>query len=228
MSLITIGINLDFFRGRHQIGKEYVDGVIAAGGFPLLVPCCENRELLERYLEMADGFLFIGGLDYPAHYYGRRPHRRARLMDQRRAAADLYLAQAAWRRRRPILGICGGHQLLNIALGGKLVQHVPPGAGHGGGRKHQVEIKGGKILRGLFGRGKIMVNSYHHQAVTPAVLAAGLAGVAFDRRGMIEAFESIRHPFVLGLQWHPERMPWKTHGAKIFRALVRAARKGAR
>lgn len=221
-----IGLNVDFKDGQLQIGCAYIDAVIAAGGLPLLVPCHRSEKLLGKYVALAAGFVFIGGRDYPCHYYGAKPGRAVRPLPRRRAEADLCLAKMVLARNMPVLGVCGGHQLISIALGGKLIQHVPGAGRHQGGGKHQVVIAGGNILRRLFGRKKITVNSHHHQAVEPDCPGAGLEPVAFSGPGRIlEAFESVRHPFVLGLQWHPERMPWRSHGARIFGALIKAAQK---
>ena len=233
MKRVIIGINTDFSDSFYRISGAYADCVIAAGGFPLMVPCHYDPGILEQYIEMADGFVFTGGPDYPPRYYGARRGPRARLMNARRAKVDLYLAKAALARKLPALGICAGNQLLNIALGGKLLQHLPNAADHQSGKqkngrreavKHAVEITGGRILRRLFGRRKIIVNSYHHQAAAPAALGAGLEAAALAGGGVIEALESVRLPFVLGLQWHPERMPWRGHAEKIFYALIQAAR----
>lgn len=226
MKTPIIGLNVDFSDGKFAVRSEYVDSIIAVGGFPLIVPCHHDKKLLDKYVAMADGFIFIGGLDYPPRYYGAKQSTKSSLLHERRAKTDLYLAKKVLACKLPVLGICGGHQLISIALGGKLVQHVPNAERHKGGVKHPVVISGGRILRGLFGSKKIMVNSYHHQAVETGALGAGLEAVAFSDGGRIlEAFESLRHPFVLGLQWHPERMPWRRHGRMIFNALVKAAGK---
>ena len=229
-----IGLNIDFNDGKFQIGCKYVDCVIAAGGLPLLVPCNGNRRQLDEYIKMADGFVFIGGRDYPPGWYGEKHHPKSILVHPRRAEVDLYLVRAALRRKIPILGICGGHQLINIALGGRIVQHVPNAVDHQPAKqkkgkrkviKHAVEITGGRILRKLFGEKKITVNSYHHQAVAPDALGRGLKAVAFAAGGVVEAIEARELQFILGLQWHPERMPWRAHAARVFNALVKAASK---
>jgi putative glutamine amidotransferase len=224
MKKIIIGLNVDFNEGRHLIGDSYLKNIIAAGGVPLLVPCHQNLKALNAYLQMVKGFVFIGGYDYPPHYYGAGPSRQEWLLHKRRAKADLYLAKQVLKRKLPVLGICGGHQLINIVLGGKLIQHLSNAKQHVLA-KHAVEIRSGKILGRLFGMRKIMVNSSHHQAVMPGKLGRGLEPVAFAENGVIEAFESPRYPFLLGLQWHPERMPWQAHAEKIFKALVNAAGK---
>lgn len=232
MKRVIIGINTDFGDPLYRVHAAYVDCIIAAGGFPLIIPCHRDPKVLNKYVEMADGFVFIGGRDYPPGYYGARPERHERLMAARRSKVDLCLAKAVLARKLPVLGICGGHQLINIALGGKLVQHLPNAADHqpapqkSGKRKvirHAVEITGGRILRRLFGEKKIIVNSFHHQAVAPGALGAGLEAAALADGGMVEAFESFKRPFILGLQWHPERMPWRGHAERIFRAFVKAA-----
>lgn len=230
MKRAIIGINTDFGDSLYRLSDAYVDCVIAAGGLPLLVPCNGNRKLLDEYIKMADGFLFIGGKDYPPGWYGEKPHPKSVLLHSRRADVDLYLIRAALRRKIPILGICGGHQLINIALGGKIIQYIPNAADHQSAQqrngtrktiKHMVAITRGKILHRLFGKMKIIVNSYHHQAT--GAFGDGLEAVAFADDGVVEAIESTRLPFVLGLQWHPERLPWRSHAERIFRALIKAA-----
>lgn len=230
-----IGINTDFGDSLYRLSDAYVDCVIAAGGLPLLVPCGRNRRMLDEYIKMADGFLFIGGKDYPPGWYDEKPHPKSILFHSRRAEVDLYLIRAALRRKIPILGICGGHQLINIALGGKIVQHIPSAADHQPGKqkkmkkgkqkvvKHPVEITGGRILGRLFDNKKIVVNSCHHQAVDFCALGRGLKAVAFADDGVVEAIELNKLPFVLGVQWHPERLPWRGHAERIFRALIKAA-----
>lgn len=224
MQKIIIGLNVDFVENRYQILAPYVDSVIAAGGFPLLVPCHPSCAVLNRFVEMVDGFVFIGGPDYPPRHYSARKSRHIRPMAERRSKADLHLARAVLRRNIPVLGICGGHQLINIAMGGKLVQHLPAAERHQKTR-HRVVIKGGNILCRLFGNRKIMVNSFHHQAIAPRGVAPGLQTVARAAGNVNEAVEAAGQQFILGVQWHPERMPWRTHGAKIFSALIQEAGK---
>ncbi|MDO9540992.1 MAG: gamma-glutamyl-gamma-aminobutyrate hydrolase family protein [Kiritimatiellia bacterium] len=234
MNRAIIGINTDFGDSLYRVLSAYVDCVIAAGGLPLLVPCNVNRRLLDEYIKMADGFVFIGGHDYPPGWYGKKPHPKSILFHPRRAEVDLYLARSVLRRKMPVLGICGGSQLINIALGGKIIQHIPNTADHQPAKqkkrrgeviKHAVEITSGRILRGLFGKKKIIVNSYHHQAVALEALGRGLKAVAFANGGIVEAIEANELQFILGLQWHPERMPWRAHASKVFNALVKAAGK---
>jgi len=234
MKRVIIGINTDFGDSFYRVAEAYVDCVIAAGGLPLLVPGNGKRRLLDEYIKMADGFVFIGGRDYPPGWYGEKHHPKSILVHPRRAEVDLYLARAALRRKIPVLGICGGHQLINIALGGTILQHIPNAADHQPAQqekgkrkviKHAVEITGGRILRKLFGEKKITVNSYHHQAVAPEALGRGLKAVAFADGGIVEAIEANELQFILGLQWHPERMPWRAHASRVFNALVKAASK---
>ncbi len=227
-----IGINTDFGDKNYRILDDYVDCVIAAGALPLLVPCGAGRKLLDEYVGMADGFLFIGGKDYPSGLYGEKPHPKSEIIHPRRSGADLYLARAVLRRKMPVLGICGGCQLINIASGGKIIQHIFRAEGHQGAiskngkRKeirHKVKIAGKSILGKIFGQKEMTVNSYHHQAVDADKLGRGLRAAAFAGDGALEAVEGAGGKFLLGVQWHPERMPWKSHGSKVFGALVRAA-----
>lgn len=231
MKRVVIAVNCYYKDNLYLFPEPYVNCIIAAGALPLLVPCHRNLRELDRYIDMADGFVFIGGPDYPSKYYGVKPHPLSVFLHPRRAEADLYLARSVLRRKIPALGICAGHQLINIALGGKLVQHVPrhratkAQAKRHERKKHAVEIRDGRILSRLFGKKRIEVNSSHHQAIPLSALGVGLQAVAFADGGIIEAVESLDHPFVLGLQWHPERMPWRSHGSKIFGALIKAAQK---
>lgn len=208
---------------RVRLPAAYVDAVADMGGLPVVVSPTLPPELLREQVARADGVLWIGGADYPPAWYGEAPQPETKEMHPVRAAADRILAQAALARQMPILAICGGHQLLNLACGGKLVQHLPQAAAHVGDTRHRVTIRGGRILRGLFGEGSIEVNSFHHQAVRPDAIGAGLVVTACADDGTVEALEGADPGrFVLGVQWHPERYE-EGHRRKIFEAFVRAA-----
>jgi len=128
----------------------------------------------------------------------------------------------------PVLGICAGPQLFNITLGGKLVQHLPTAEDHIAytpiqDKEHEIEITGGRILTSLFGKGKISVNTNHHQAADPEFLGSGLQVVACADDGVVEAIESTEERFLLGVQWHPERTRDINHQKKIFNAFIKAS-----
>ncbi len=206
------------------VSENYVKAVAEHGGLPLVVPAMVAPEALCDLVARCDGFLFIGGSDYPPAWYGEQPHPETHVMNPARAAADRVLIEAALSRRIPVLGICGGHQLINLALGGRLLQHLPHTETHRVETLHAVTIRGGRILRGLFGETRIEVNSSHHQAVAPGGLAPGLTAVASADDGTLEALEGDNpERFLLGVQWHPERYRGLEHRRKLFGAFLRAA-----
>ena len=208
------------------LNSEYAWRVSAAGAVPVLCPSIEKSELAESLLDLADGVLLIGGKDYDPRSYGEEPHPET-AMTRKRPNFDLVFARAALRRDLPILGICAGCQLLNIVTGGKLVQHLGNAERHTRGITHAATV----TSPGFFSRAtvaevgaQLTVNSFHHQAVDPAHLGAGIriTGIAFD--GTVEAIEMPGTRMVLGVQFHPERMD--DLGPGIFALLVAEARKG--
>ena len=187
--------------------SQYAQRVSDAGAAPMLAPAIEKPEIIESLLDAADGVLLIGGPDYDPRYYGEAPHPETSLI-RKRPHFDLAFATAALRREIPVLGICAGCQLLNIVTGGKLIQHLPNTA------EHRFTTHAATVLgEGFFARGlgaapgtTVTVNSFHHQAVDPEHLGAGMriTGRSFD--GTVEAIELPGPRMVLGLQFHPERM----------------------
>lgn len=223
-----IGINLDVAeadgRSRLSLPAEYVDAVVESGGRPRLVAALDDERLLRDEVEGVDAFLFIGGADYPSSSYGEPPHEKANPMSRRRATSDLLLARLVLQRTIPVLGICGGCQLLSIASGGKLVQHLHRAEAHQR-QRHDVELAAGSRLARIFGASRIEVNSFHHQAVDPAVPGRELAITARADDGTVEAIEATGRRFLLGVQWHPERMEG-AHRRRLFDALVSAVQGG--
>jgi putative glutamine amidotransferase len=221
----TIGINMDVTADgwlRMGLPVSYPDAVLEAGGRPRLVPAIEDERLLRDEVDGVDAFLFMGGPDYPPSLYGEPPHEKANPMHERRAAVDMLIAGLVLRRGIPVLGICGGCQLLNIAMGGKLVQHLDRAEAHAGGQRHEVELVPGSRLARIFGTDRIAVNSYHHQAADPAAIGRDLVVTARADDGTVEAVESTGPRFLVGVQWHPERLD-EDHRGLIFGALVAAA-----
>jgi putative glutamine amidotransferase len=225
-----IGINLDFRRKKildvYRIKAAYVDAIYAAGGIPFLVPPLKNLDLVPYYLKQVQGFLFIGGRDYPPAWYHEPAHPKTKLLEKQRALFDLALMKAVLRSKLPLLCICGGHQLLNIACGGKLIQHLPRAKDHTDERYHHIKLVGGKILKNIFGTNPLSVNSSHHQAVDPQAVGKGLRVTACAAAGTIEAVEGTGRRFLLGVQWHPERIKFPKHREKLFTAFIRAAQQG--
>lgn len=234
MSQPRIGINCDV--GTDAQDREvlrllwaYAEAVLRAGGLPLiLVPQAEDG-IADASLDAVDGLLLTGGRDYAPSLYGQEPHAATRCVAERRGKWDVLLARRALERGVPVLGVCGGAQLINIALGGTLVQHVPDAFGDrvchspraGARALHVVEAEADSGLARIVGATHFEVNSSHHQAADRA--GAGLRVVARAPDGVVEALEAMGEGFVLAVQWHPERLLDRPEHLALFRALVAAA-----
>jgi putative glutamine amidotransferase len=229
--LVSCSLNDHEAATRTLVG--YCDPIHAAGGLPLIAPAFIDPATVEEALAAVTGVLLIGGPDYHPDAYDGRPQPPAQLMDRRRHDADLLLARAALARRLPVLGICGGLQLLVIARGGALIQDIPsdlptaiPHSAAGENVcSHPVAVVAGSQLARLVGAGPLIVNSYHHQAALPG-RTGGLVVSATAPDGVIEAVEDPTLPFCLGVQWHPERLADQPASRALFAALTAAA--GAR
>jgi putative glutamine amidotransferase len=211
----------------------YVRAVVAAGGVPVLLP--PVPEVVEEVLPRLDGLILTGGPDIEPGRYGAEPLASTAAPRVDRDAAELGLARAVTAAGLPVLGICRGLQLLNVARGGTLHQHLPdvlgtdahaPAPGVYG--RHPVRITAGSLLAQTLGLTETMegtgaeVPSYHHQAVDE--LGTGLTVTAVAPDGTVEAIEDRSLPFCLAVQWHPEA----GDDPSLFRALVAAARSPVR
>lgn len=201
--------------------QTYVNEVAAAGGVPVLLPPVPG---VEAALSGLDGLIISGGPDvHPAHY-GQQPGPHTTVIRPERDAAELALFRAALDAGKPVLGICRGMQLMNVALGGSLLQHLPEVFGHdghspvsGGYGEHKVVVGEAGSLAAILGPGPVAVPTHHHQGVDR--LASALTATAWADDGLIEAFELGSHPFAIGVQWHPEAGSQQA----LFLALVTAA-----
>lgn len=203
--------------GRHAARLRYIAALEAAGAaVRVLAP---SAELPAEF----DGLCLGGGEDIEAWRY-REPDTHVETPDADRDELELAMVRRATERDVPILGICRGFQLLNVALGGKLVQHRD---GHRSAGtdviRHEITAAPGSKLAGLYGDAPFSVNSRHHQAVTDALLAPGLRATAHVD-DLVEAFESTTHRYLVGVQWHPERVKdGLDHPERIFSSFVEAA-----
>jgi len=222
------------YRDEYRVYNRYVDQIYESGGIPLLVPCFTDESILQQYVNMADAFLFVGVNDYPPEFYREPKKIETQVKNtpgyKKLAASNLILARLVLQQnnRMPVLGICAGPQLCTIALGGKLIQHVEGHIAHSNirDREHMVTIRGGHIMKRMFGEKSITVNSNHHQAADPKHIGKGLQAVAYAEDGVVEAIECINpNRFVLGVQWHPERVRFDDQREKIFDGFIDAARK---
>ncbi len=216
---------------RFHLPVEYVHAVRRAGALPWLIPPGEPR--LAELLGHLDGLVLSGGGDVdPELYGGARDHPQLYGIHRERDETELALARAAFERQIPTLGICRGCQLINVAFGGSLIEHLPDevgeglahrGAGPGTSSLHEVELARGSRLLTIIGREHPSTSSSHHQAIRR--LAPGLEVVARAPDGTIEAVERRGHPFYLAVQWHPEETAAEDAGQqRLFDALAAAAR----
>ena len=206
--------------GRIELNWNYTQVVADAGGVPIVVPPVAD---MERIAAIADGWLLTGGDDLDPALWGEPPHPKSSLQDGTRIAAERRLFDAL-PPELPVFGICYGCQALNVLRGGSLDQHVPDTIGHeahSGGTLQRYAIdresrlsEGAKAVT-MEGR------SYHHQAV--AKTGEGLRIVAKADDGTVEAVEAIDRPWLVGVQWHPERSPDDPATQRLFRRFVRAA-----
>jgi len=202
--------------GRHAARLRYIAALETAGAAVRMVAPTDDIP------DELDGLCLGGGEDIESWRYGE-PDTDVETPDPERDELELTMVRRARERDVPILGICRGFQLLNVALGGKLVQH------RDGHRpvgteviRHQVTAAPGSKLAGLYGEAPFSVNSRHHQAVTDELLAPGLRATAYVD-DLVEAFESTAHRYLVGVQWHPERVKdGIEHPERIFSSFVGA------
>ncbi len=215
-------------RGAYGIRENYCAAVVQAGGVPVLLP--HEPALAEAYLPGLDGLVITGGaFDVDPVLFGARRRHPSVTTKDRRTAFELAITRAALARDLPLLGICGGQQLLNVALGGTLIQHIPDEVEGALAHEqpnprdepaHPVVLLEDSLLRRICATRVMQVNSAHHQAVRE--VGPGVLVVARAPDGVIEGIEAPAQRFCLGVQWHPE-YGVASGDAAIFEALVAAA-----
>jgi len=212
------------FRNHILVPELYIQRVLNAGAFPLLIPCVEDIEQIELFVELLDGCVFIGGPDYPAEFFNETdlPENKAYL--RLRPEFEFHLMKRVLSKNIPILGICAGEQLLNIALGGKIIQHLPTTKEHYDEQYHNCQITADGLLKKIAQKDSFEVNSYHHQAVDPNALGEGLKVTAVAD-GVVEAIEGTGEVFRLGLQFHAERHRDEDFSERIFNSFIDATSK---
>lgn len=212
--------------------QSYVQAVLRAGGAPLLIPPAEP-EVLAAIAERLDGVLLSGGGDVNPRLYGEEPLPQCQPPEEERDATELFFTRWALERRKPLLGICRGIQLLAVVRGGNLYQEIPSQCDRplrhdcaGEARNyvaHTIQIDPRSHFAAIVGRTSDGVNSFHHQAVR--VPGEGVRVVATAEDGIVEAAEMPDYPFVIAVQWHPEAMD-DDHptSRRLFAAFVAACR----
>lgn len=222
-------------------GKPYHRGyapivwaVAAAGGLPVYIPPGLDPITLRELYARLDGLLLPGGPDVRPDRYGQDQHPLTQVIDDPRDELEITLARWAFDDDLPVFGICRGHQVLNVALGGTLVQDIPSLVDNGlthdiaddtprSTRMHEVDIAAGSRLSGILGTTHAAVNSIHHQSVMQPAPSARVTAYAPD--GVIEALEVPDKPFILSVQWHPEDLYTEDPAmARLFESFVAAAR----
>jgi putative glutamine amidotransferase len=205
------------------IPLDYVDAVERSGGRPVLVP--PSEEGVQETLEALDGIIFSGGADVDPLLYGAERHPETDSPQAHRDAGELALLHAALERDMPVLAVCRGFQLLNVARGGDLVQHLPDEVGHdthkqtsGTFAEHAIDVVDGTRLATLVGT-RSEVTSHHHQGI--GRVGKGLVEAARALDGTLEGVEDPSQRFAVGVQWHPEA----GDDAALFAGLVEEARK---
>lgn len=229
-----IGISSSLNEHALSVPTEYIQAITKFGGVPIILPNLEENAI-DSIIEILDGLLLSGGGDIDPTLFNEEPHQHLGKITPERDEFEIAIIQKMMRLNKPIFGICRGMQILNIAIGGdmyqdiymqtqnKLLQHTQLAPrSH---KSHFVEIMDGTKLSDIVQLEKFKVNSFHHQAVRKIPTDFKVSAIASD--GIIEAFESLNHKFVMALQWHPECLLSQNDHAStaIFEAFILACEK---
>lgn len=217
---------------KYELKSAYADAILRAGGLPFILPYSDDRSIIDNYLDRVSGVVISGGaFDVPPELYGETAREGLGALKPVRTTFELTVLRLALLRKMPVVGVCGGMQLINVAFGGSLIQdlsrEMPQARSHEQKHdraqpQHPVEVKDQTQLAECVGRGQLMVNSTHHQAIKK--VGEGLIISATAPDGIVEAIEA-KEGFVLGVQWHPELMLDSVPpNLGVYRTLVGRAR----
>jgi putative glutamine amidotransferase len=212
-----IGITASYVNHNHfmqgvYVHQDYHQAILASGGIPLVLPVT-NKETVAEYVRMCAGFILSGGEDVDPHFYNQDPHQKLGFVNPDRDEVELELIKGVLDIGKPLFGICRGLQLLNVALGGTLIQDIPSQTPDSmqhfqtvprGRNFHSVTIDRDSHLYEVLNQEKIRVNSLHHQAIHRLSLELKVVSQAAD--GIIEAVEHRNAKNVFAVQWHPESL----------------------
>ena len=228
---VTAGIRPDGDTSRVRLTAAYVTALENAGLIPLIVPPLANADAASAILDSVAGLVLTGGEDVDPARYGEKRHEKVRSVNPARDATEAALIKEAKERGTPVLAICRGIQILNVALGGTLVQDIPSQCetkiAHDeesarDSRTHEISVEPGSLIATAVGTEHLTVNSFHHQSVKR--VADGMRVTARSPDGIIEGIESTDEDWwVMAVQWHPEEMtdsaePWDRG---LFQAFAR-------
>ncbi|HJB26458.1 MAG TPA: gamma-glutamyl-gamma-aminobutyrate hydrolase family protein [Firmicutes bacterium] len=225
----------DVFYGYGTSG-DYIKAIDGAGGIPVQLPTIKNTSDYEQVLRHMDGLLIPGGCDIAPYFFSEQPEKALGRINALIDRQEMELVRLAYDAGIPILGICRGHQVINVAFGGSLYQDIPSampeaiGHDQSGCKReelyHKIDIQPASYLHQIFGKDSLYVNSFHHQAVKQ--LGDGLKTVATAPDGVIEAIEGTGDRFVMGVQFHPENLYGiYTEFTNLFRFFVEECKKRA-
>ncbi len=216
------------------LGSGYTDGTLAAGGMPSIMPLTSDRDLLDQLVDDYDGFIIPGGQDIDPGAYGQMPSPNLEEVSPQRDDMEYYLAPKIIAADKPLFGVCRGLQMINVSMGGTLLQDLATTSfienpiDHYQGPPyttvvHAVDINPASLLSRVTGASELEVNSIHHQSAFD--IAEGFVISAFSPDGVVEGIEMPGMRFVLGVQWHPEYL-WPTRAAQLglFKGFVAACR----
>lgn len=215
---------------RSAVSTDYINTIEQAGGIPMVLPVVFEKNTIRQQAEFIDGLLLSGGYDVDPLLFGEQPVEGLGYVDPDRDAHEMELTKIATLMNIPVLGICRGIQLINIAFGGTIyqdVRNVPGGIKHMQNARnnvptHTVEIAAGSLLYSVFGH-SVTTNSFHHQAIKD--LAPGFIATARTLDGVIEGIEQPDSQFLVGVQWHPEMMAAKYPGMlELLKKFISAAK----
>jgi len=215
------------------LNEKYIEAIHIAGGIPVIIPVGITKKELQSILANFDGFLITGGGDISNDRFNGEQNPKVSDVDTDRDDLEIELAQSAFRFNKPLLGICRGHQVINVAMGGSLftdissqyknaIKHdwypnIPRDY-----EAHTIQVAENSVLNNILSETKIQVNSLHHQAINQ--IGDNLEATAFAPDGIIEAVENSRNRFFLGIQWHPEWMLSTPAMVNIFKQFVISAK----
>jgi putative glutamine amidotransferase len=237
IGITTADFTREFGKPYHGAYARNAWAIADAGGLPVYIPTGLPEDVLRALYERVDAVLLPGGPDVDPSYYGEERHAETKVIDDARDTLELTLARWTYADDRPLFGICRGHQVMNVALGGTLIQDIPslvetelthdtPDELPRWTLQHNVKLDADSRLASILGSTQVAVNSLHHQSINRPAPGAVITGYSPD--GVVESIEMPDKHFVLSVQWHPEDLYGNDDAMKrLFESFIEAARESA-